>query len=305
LRALRASGVNASGAFREAVDTEWGVSAPSLGPHADWTTLVAGNEVVIHAAGRAHIREETKTDVLREFRYVNTEGTRRLAEDSAAVGVKRFLFISSIGVNGDSNNRPFTESDEPSPQEAYAISKYEAEIALWKVGTRTGMEIVIVRPPLVYGPRAPGNFGRLMAAVARGIPLPLGGVTNNRRTLVGLDNLIDLLGVCTTHPAAANQLFLAGDDEAVSTAKLIRRLAEAMQVSVRLVPVPLPLLEFAGSIVGRRAMINRLCGSLEVDSSKARRLLAWSPPLGLEEGLAKAVQGVRGRRRDSTKASAQ
>lgn len=179
----------------------------------------------------------------------------------------------------------------PHPVEPYAVSKLEAEQGLMELSRETGMEVVIIRPPLVYGPSAPGNFGKLANAVRRGIPLPLGAVTQNRRTLVGLDNLVDLIVTCAYHPAAANQAFLAGDDEDLSTADLLRRMAKAFGVSLRLLPVPVPVLKAMARAAGKRGMVERLCGSLQVDITKAREVLGWKPPLTVDEGLARVASG--------------
>jgi nucleoside-diphosphate-sugar epimerase len=232
---------------------------------------------------------------LEVFRAINTAGTVRLAQQAAEMGIRRFVFLSSIGVNGVRSTRPFTEADAPAPQEPYAVSKLEAEHALMQIAEKTGMEVVILRPPLVYGPDAPGNFGRLLGAVRRGLPLPLGAVTHNRRTLVALDNLVDLIVTCVTHPAAANQIFLAGDSEDLSTADLLRRLAQALAVPLRLLPVPVWLLSATATMLGKRAMIDRLCGSLQVDISKARELLGWSPPLSVDEALRRTASHYRAR----------
>jgi nucleoside-diphosphate-sugar epimerase len=198
--------------------------------------------------------------------------------------VKRFLFISSIGVNGNINTRPFTEDDEPNPAEPYALSKWEAEQGLWEIQRETGMEVVIIRPPLVYGPNAPGNFGSLMRWVEKGLPLPLGAI-DNQRSLVALDNLVDLIITCIDHPAAANQVFLAGDGEDLSTTELLRGVARAMGKSAHLIPVPPSLLMLGATLLGKKAVAQRLLGSLQVDISKARRLLGWQPPVSVEEGL--------------------
>lgn len=288
---LLAEGAIVRGATRKPSDPRTDIQSPSLAEHADWGLLLQQTDVVIHAAARAHVLNESAGDPIKLFREVNMAGTLRLARQAAEVGVKRFLFLSSIGVNGTQSIKPFTESDVPHPVEPYAVSKLEAEQGLMELSRETGMEVVIIRPPLVYGPSAPGNFGKLANAVRRGIPLPLGAVTQNRRTLVGLDNLVDLIVTCAYHPAAANQAFLAGDDEDLSTADLLRRMAKAFGVSPRLLPVPVPVLKAMARAAGRSGMVERLCGSLQVDITKAREVLGWKPPLTVDEGLERVAAG--------------
>jgi nucleoside-diphosphate-sugar epimerase len=248
------------------------------------SSLLAGVSVVIHAAARAHIKGDKNSNPIEEYRCVNVDGTHNLARQAAAAGVKRFIFLSSIGVNGNSNFKPFAAGDPAKPADPYAQSKWEAEQVLWKVQQDTGMEIVIIRPPLVYGPSAPGNFGSLVRWVERGVPLPLGAI-NNKRSLIGIDNLIDLIVRCVDHPYAANQVFLAGDGEDLSTTELLRKVGHAMGRSARLVPVPTRLLHFGAALVGKKAVAQRLLGSLQVDISKTCDLLEWKPPYTLEEGL--------------------
>jgi lipopolysaccharide/colanic/teichoic acid biosynthesis glycosyltransferase/nucleoside-diphosphate-sugar epimerase len=217
----------------------------------------------------------------------------RLARWAAEAGVRRFLFISSAKVHGETSRpgRPFREDDPAAPQDAYARSKWEAERALEEISRETGMELVVLRPPLVYGPGVKGNFARLMRWMSRGIPLPLGAVCGNHRSLAALDNLLDLVETCLEHPAAAGQAFLVSDGEDLSTAELLRRLALAMgRRSPRLFPVPAPLLEATARLLGRQDMADRLLGSFQVDISKARRLLSWVPPVGVDEGLRRTVQ---------------
>ena len=250
----------------------------------DWISALIGQDVVIHVAARAHILKDEVVDPLSEYRRVNVEGTLKLARQAAEAGIRRFLFVSSIGVNGNINTRAFRESDEPAPAEPYAQSKWEAEQGLWEIAKSTGMEIVIIRPPLVYGRNAPGNFGSLMKWVGRGVPLPLGAI-HNKRSLVALDNLVDLIITCIDHPAAANQVFLAGDGQDISTTELLRGVGRAMGKPARLVPVPAGMLMFGAGLLGKKAVAQRLLGSLQVDISKTRNLLGWEPPLSVEEGL--------------------
>jgi len=226
------------------------------------------------------------SDPLMEYRRVNVDGTINLARQAAEAGVRRFIFISSIKVNGEQTSfgRPFTAEDIPVPVDAYGISKYEAERGLLKISADTGLEVVIIRPPLVYGPGVKGNFSSMMRVVKKGFPLPLGAI-KNKRSLVALDNLVDLIITCINHPAAANQVFLAGDGEDLSTTELLRGVAKAAGVSSRLIPVPASVLMFMASLVGKKEMAQRLLGSLQVDISKACDLLGWTPLLSVEEGL--------------------
>lgn len=269
------------------------VLVADLGPDTDWSQALAGVDVVVHCAARAHVMHERASDPLEVFRRANVQGTLRLARQAAAAGVRRLVFLSSIKVNGEStpSGKPFRADDMPAPQDAYGISKREAEDGLMALARETGMEVVIIRPPLVYGPGVKGNFAALMRLVATGMPLPLGAVRHNRRSLVGLDNLVDLIITCLDHPAAANQVLLAADGEDLSTAELLKRLGRAMNRRVRLLPVPVWMLESAAAILGKRDMAQRLLGSLQVDIGKTRELLGWSPPVGGDEGLKRAVGG--------------
>lgn len=252
----------------------------------DWTRPLADVNVVVHLAARAHVMRDTAADPLEQYRRVNVDGTLNLARQAAAHHVSRFVYVSSVKVHGESG--VYRETDEPSPKDAYGVSKHEAEIGLRQIASDTGMKVVIIRPPLVYGPGARANFGQLVRAVAAGLPLPLGAV-RNRRSLVGLDNLVDFILVCLAHPAAANETFLVSDGEDLSTPDLVRRLAHAMGRRHRLFPVPPSLLMMAATLVGKREVAGRLLGSLCVDSSKARHHLAWSPPVSVDEGLKRAV----------------
>jgi len=254
-----------------------------INEHTDWSAALHGKQVVIHAAARAHIMADTAADPLTEFRKVNVVGTLNLARQAAEAGVKRFVFISSIGVNGNINTRPFTAEDTPNPTDPYAQSKWEAEQGLQQLACETGMELVIVRPPLVYGPGAPGNFGSLVRWVEKGLPLPLGAI-HNQRSLVCLDNLVDLIITCIDHPAAANQVFLAGDGEDISTTDLLHGVANAMGKPSRLIPVPAGVLQFGATLLGKNAVARRLLGSLQVDISNTREVLGWTPPLSVDEG---------------------
>ena len=260
----------------------------------DWSEAFIDCAVVIHLAARVHVMQDTATDPLTAFRTVNVDGTLNLARQAAAAGVKRFVFISSLKVNGEVTQpgHAFTEADVSSPQDAYGQSKQEAEQGLRQIASTTGMEVVIIRPPLVYGPGVKANFASLMRAVQRGWPLPLGAVLN-QRSFVALDNLVDLIVTCITHPRAANQTFLVSDGKDLSTPDLIKRMARAMNRPARLMPVPVWALKAGASLLGKGDEVQRLCGNLQVDISKARSLLGWVPPVSVEEGLRRAVGGPR------------
>jgi nucleoside-diphosphate-sugar epimerase len=256
----------------------------------DWDSGLVGIDTVIHAAARVHIMKDTEVNPLLEFRKVNTSGTLNLARQASENGVKRFIYISSIKVNGEytAKNRPFTPDSVFVPTEPYALSKYEAEQGLLDLADKTDMEVVIIRPPLVYGAAVRANFRSLILAVNRGLPLPLGAI-NNRRSLVALDNLVDLIITCIGHPAAANQTFLAGDGEDLSTTELLRRIGKALGKPARLIDFPVGLLTFLASLLGKKAVAQRLCSSLQVDISKTRMLLGWEPPVSVDEGLRRTV----------------
>ena len=263
-----------------------------LEPSADWSDALDGVSVVIHLAARVHMMADVAADPLAEFRRVNVQGTLNLARHAAAAGVRRFVFVSSIKVNGEVTQlgRPFTADDAPAPLDAYGVSKMEAEQGLREIARQTGMEVVIIRPPLVYGPGVKANFAAMMRWLRRGVPLPL-GTLHNQRSLVALDNLVDLIATCLTHPAAANQTFLVSDGEDVSTTELLRRMGQALGCPARLIPVPVGWLKLAAALVGKRDVAQRLYGSLQVDISKTRQLLGWSPTLTLKQGLHKAAAG--------------
>ena len=258
----------------------------------DFISALVGIDVVVHCAARAHVITDRVANPLAAFRAVNVNGTLNLAAQAARAGVKRFVFISSIGVNGlhTDKEQSYTENDYPFPHNDYALSKWEAEQGLLKIARETGLEVVIIRPPLVYGPNAPGNFGSLMNAVKRGLPLPLGAI-HNQRSLVALDNLVDFIITCINHPNAANQTFLVSDGHDLSTFELIRTMAKAAGVPARLIPVPVPMLQLVGKLLGKGDAVQRLCGNLQVDISKARNLLNWSPPISVEEGIRRAMMG--------------
>lgn len=257
---------------------------------ADWDALLAGAEAVIHLIARVHIVTDKAENPLADNRRINTFGTLKIAESAARLGVKRFVFISTIKVNGETSapGSPFTADGEPTPKDAYGISKLEAETGLFELGRRTNMEVTVVRPPLVYGPRVRANLLSLMKSVRRGVPLPF-GLTRNRRSLVGIDNFIDLIVLLLTHPRAPGEVFLASDGRDVSTGELVRMLAAAMGRKARLLPVPVGLMRAAARMIGRKDMANRILGNLQVDIAKTRALLGWTPPVSMEEGLGRAV----------------
>jgi len=230
-------------------------------------------------------------DPLAEYRRVNVEGTLKLARQAAAAGVKRFVFISSIKVNGEAtfNKNAFFADDDPAPEDAYGQSKLEAELGLMQLAEETRMEVVIIRPPLVYGPSVKGNFSSMIKLVQMGLPLPLGAI-HNKRSLVGIDNLVDLIIRCIDHPAATNQVFLAGDGEDLSTTELLRGVGNAMGKPTRLIPVSAGLLQLGATLLGRKDMAQRLLGSLQVDISKTCELLDWKPPYTVEEGLRRCFE---------------
>jgi nucleoside-diphosphate-sugar epimerase len=250
-----------------------------------------GVQLVIHCAARAHIMKDESADPLTEFRKVNVQGTLNLAKQAAAGGVKRFIFLSSVKVNGEITKagQPFTPDDKFIPSDPYGLSKYEAEQGLMMLAKQTGMEVVIIRPPLIYGPGVKANFAAMMHWLNKGLPLPLGAVITNQRSLVALDNLVDFIVTCIDHPKAANQIFLISDGEDVSTAELLRKTAKAIGKKALLIPVPVSLMRFAAKLIGKTDVGNRLFGSLQVDSSKARELLGWKPVISMEEQLQKTA----------------
>jgi nucleoside-diphosphate-sugar epimerase len=264
----------------------------------DWAPRLQGVDAVVHLAARVHVMQETAADPLESFRRVNALGTRRLAEAAVAAGVRRFVYVSSIKVNGEStSDAPFRADDAPAPADPYAVSKLEAERRLWGLAAKSATEFVVVRPPLVYGPGVKGNFARLVQWVERGLPLPLGAI-RNRRSLLAVENLVDFLGVCLVHPRAAGEVFLVADGHDWSTPQLIRAIAAALQRPPRLIPVPAWLLTGAAGLLGRRAAIARLCGSLQVDIAKNREWLEWAPPVDAAQAVASTVRALAGQAHD-------
>jgi nucleoside-diphosphate-sugar epimerase len=294
LLAAKSRGLPIRSVFRRDTSVAEGeaVTIATLAHDTDWRLAVASIDVVVHCAARAHAMHDTESDPCLAFRTVNVGGTLSLARQSAAAGVKRFIFLSSIKVNGEETQRgcKYTADDVATPEDAYGVSKAEAEAGLRLLSHQTGMEVVIIRPPLVYGPGMKGNFSSLMTWVASGLPLPLGSVTANRRSFVGLDNLVDLILTCIDHPSAANQTFLVSDNEDLSTAELLRRIGRALNRPARLIPVSVRILNFTIRLLGKRAIARRLLGSLQVDISKTCALLDWKPPVSVDEGLLKAAR---------------
>jgi nucleoside-diphosphate-sugar epimerase len=265
------------------------VLSPELGADADWSAVLHGVDGVIHLAARVHMMRDRSANPLAEFRRVNVDGTVRLARQAAEAGVKRFVFLSSIKVNGEeTSSRCFSEADPPRPVDPYGVSKYEAEMALAQLASETQMEVVSVRAPLVYGPGVKANFRRMIGWLYRGVPLPFGAI-ENRRTLIALDNLVDVLRTCLVHPRAANETFLVGDSEDLSTPDLLRRLARALGTRALLIPVPVGVLRVVLAALGLGEEAQRLCSSLQVDSSRVRALLGWHPPLTVDEGIRKVA----------------
>ena len=256
----------------------------------NWRDGLADVNTVVHLAARVHVMHDGAADPLAEYRRVNVAGTLNLARQAARAGIRRFLFLSSVKVNGESGS--YSEADLPAPEDPYGISKLEAEVGLRAIAADTSMEVVVIRAPLVYGPSVRANFEMLIRAVARGVPLPFGAITN-RRSFVAVDNLVDFIVTCMEHPAAANETFFVSDGEDLSTADLIRRLARAMGRPARLVPIPSAVMNAAAALAGRRDMARRLLGSLCVDITKARQRLAWVPPVSVDEGLRRTISSAR------------
>lgn len=272
-----------------------------IGRTTNWLNVLCGVDSVVHLAARVHVMRDTAIDPMDAFRQVNVIGTLNLARQAAVSGVRRFIYLSSIKVNGEatefshSNLFPngkrscFREDGDIAPQDGYALSKWEAEQGLWQIAQETGMEIVIIRPPLVYGPGVKANFHTMMQWLYKGLPLPLGAI-QNKRSLIALDNLVDLIITCLDHPAAANQVFLAGDGEDIATPELLRRLGLALGRPARLLRIPVSLLKASATLLGRRDIAQRLCESLQVDITKARNVLGWNPPISVDEGLRRTAQ---------------
>jgi nucleoside-diphosphate-sugar epimerase len=264
----------------------------SIDSNTDWSAALRDVNVVIHLAARVHVMTEHAIDPLVEFRKVNVEGTRHLAESAAKAGITRFVYVSSVKVNGEQTISPFTELDEPNPQDAYGVSKWEAEQVLHKISAETGMGLVIVRPPLVYGAGVKGNFAQMIKVLAKGIPLPLASV-KNLRSLIYVENLVDALILCATHPNAAGQTYLVSDGEDISTPDLLRKLSNAMNKPAKLLPCSLVFMRLVGRLFGKSDQIDKLVDFLQVNSRKICRELGWKPPFTLDEGLKATVSSQK------------
>lgn len=269
----------------------------SIEGHIAWGNILEGVHTVIHLAALVHVMRSSSSDLFDEYRKVNVQGSQRLAMAAVHYGVKRFIFLSSVKVNGEGRSEPYKEADIQNPQDPYGISKWEAEQALYKIIDKTGMDLVVLRPPLVYGPGVKANFLRLLKVVDRGIPLPFASI-NNRKSLIYLENLLDAIVTCITHPKAAGQTFLVSDGRDLSTPEVICLIAEAMGRKARLFSFPVGMLKTMGKITGRSAEIDRITGSLYVDSGKIRTLLGWKPPYTPDQGFRKTIFWYKGKRSD-------
>lgn len=275
------------------------VEVGEVGATTDWRTALAGMDAVVHLAARVHVMKDEAKDPLEAFRAVNMRGTENLARAAAESGVRRFVYLSSIKVNGEyTRHKPLSEDDLPHPETPYALSKLEAEQALHHIAAETGMEIVILRPPLVYGPGVKANFLRLLKWVDRGLPLPLASV-ENRRSLIYLANLVDAISTCLSHPAATGKTYMVSDAEETSTTELINRLAKTLGRPARLFSFPALMLHLLASFVGKQDEVERLLDSLEIDSSKIRRELNWSPPYSMNHGLQETADWYRSQAHNS------
>lgn len=295
LSELESRSCHALPVVRQAAGLPQEVVVPDIHALTDWRETLTDCHVVVHLAARVHALHDAAADPLALYRAVNRDATLHLARQSAAAGVKRFVFVSSVKVNGEGGAAPYRETDVPAPEDAYAVSKWEAELGLLQVAKETGMEVVILRPPLVYGPGVKGNFAQLIRWVRKGLPLPFGAV-DNRRSLLALENLVDFIALCADHersPGAANEVFLLSDGEDVSTTELLCKLARAYRVKPRLLPIPVKLMRAAASALGKSAVADRLLGSLAVDGSKARTLLGWRPLVSMDEQLRKMAMHAK------------
>jgi len=277
------------------------ISVGNIGLHTDWKNALEDVNCIIHCAGRAHVMN--KKDKLDTYHSVNIEGTKSFAEQAAKAGVKRFIFLSTVKVNGERTsqvqtngtenkhyNTRFSYSDKPNPKDFYAISKFEAEKNLWEISTKTGLEVVIVRLPLVYGYGVKGNMARLMKLIKSGIPLPF-ALIQNRRSFIGIDNLVEMLLNCIENPDASGKTFLVSDGQDLSTSDFIKYTAQAMGHTARLFPAPISILKFASYIIGRQKEMDRLIESLQVDCGYTQKILNWSPSVSVEEGIKRMVHG--------------
>jgi nucleoside-diphosphate-sugar epimerase len=276
-----------------------GGKASALSTRSDpvtWPAALQGKSCVVHLAARVHLMQDTATDPMAEYRRVNVDQTLALARQASVAGVSRFVFISSVKVNGEKTEvgHPFRADDKPAPQDPYGVSKWEAEQGLRAIAKETGLEVVIIRPPLVYGPGVKANFASMVKWLQRGVPLPLGAI-HNRRSLVALDNLVDLITTCISHPAAVNQTLMVSDGEDVSTTELLKYTAAALGRPARLLPVPQSVLEWVARSLGKPDMAQRLCSSLQVDVERTRKLLGWAPRVSLVTALSQISQYIERR----------
>ncbi|MFC1750727.1 UDP-glucose 4-epimerase family protein [Pseudomonadota bacterium] len=276
------------GGFSSGVEV---IRIDGLSTNTDWKCALGGVDVIVHAAARVHVMNDSVANSLTEFRFVNVAGTLNLARQAIEAGVRRFVFISSIKVNGESTflGQPYTADDVSELNDPYGISKYEAENGLMKLAEETGLEVVVVRPVLVYGPGVKANFLSMMHWLNKGVPLPFGAI-QNKRSLVALDNLVDLIATCICHPAAVNQIFLVSDDEDLSTTELLQRMALALGRPARLLPIPAGLLKSGAALIGKQDIAQRLLGSLQVDISKTKEMLGWVPPVSVNDALKKTAE---------------
>jgi nucleoside-diphosphate-sugar epimerase len=285
---LRTRGMPLAAAVRRK-QREDQIEVGDLNADTAWSGALAGCDAVVHLAARVHVMNDAAADPLRAFREVNVDGTMNLARQAAQTGVRRFVFVSSIKVNGEeTQGTPFTHADIPAPSDPYGQSKHEAELRLRELEAASGMQVAIVRPPLIYGPGVRANFLRLMQMVRRGVPLPFGRV-DNRRSMAGIDNLIDLLEVCAYHPNAAGQTFLVSDGADLSLPEMIRAIAHAMNRPARLLPVPAGLMAAGAKLLGKEELARRLLGSLQVDIGHTRAVLGWNPPVPVATGMQRTV----------------
>lgn len=264
----------------------------TVGPGTDWSKALAGIDTVIHLAARVHVMDDDSENPLEAYRQVNVAGTENLARQAIACGVRRLVFVSTVKVHGEETTESYKEDDQLLPEDPYGVSKREAEEVLWRIAAETNLEVVIIRPPLVYGPNVKANFRRLLEMVRCGIPLPLASIRNSR-SLIGIRNLVDAIIVCATHPQAAGNVYLVSDGMDVSTPELIRMIATAFDQSARLIPFPLPLIRFFGKMIGKGAAVERLVGSLTVDTTKIRHELDWRPPFTMPQELAETIEWLQ------------
>lgn len=287
IRKLNTGDLNIRPVFRNTLISGTGVIIQTINGDTNWNNALSDINVVIHCAARVHIMNETVGDPLEAFREVNLHGTLALAKAAAAAGVIRFIFVSSIKVNGESttNRAPYKSSDEPSPEDPYGVSKAEAEEGIKLIADETGMEVVIIRPPLVYGPGVKANFAAMLKLTSTGIPLPFGCINQNKRSMVYVENLISLIVECISNPNAANQTFLVSDDHDLSTKEFVKGLSVGLGKSGLMLPVPNVLFSITGKVLGKLAIIDRLCGSLQVDIRHTKDTINWQPPFSVEQGF--------------------